>query len=97
MPSIMRLPVELYDNGPHYVFVELESPEAVAALYPDMSRLAALGSTAFDLVIDQGAEIGRPSPLHARAIGSFERLEVVEVGGSAVVIARGEFSLPAAL
>ena len=43
------LPVELYDNGPHYVYIELDSPEQVAALKPDLSRLAALGSTAFSI------------------------------------------------
>jgi trans-2,3-dihydro-3-hydroxyanthranilate isomerase len=135
------LPIELYDNGPHYVFVQLATPGEVAALRPDMSRLAALGSTAFsvfarlgdrwkcrvfapgegipedpatgaaagplavhlarhgrirfgeEVVIEQGAEIGRPSTLHARALGSTERLEGVEVGGSAVVIGRGELTL----
>ena len=29
-----NLPVELYDNGPHYVFVALDTPELVAALTP---------------------------------------------------------------
>jgi len=43
------LPVELYDNGPHYVFVERDTPEEIAALAPDLSRLAALGSTAFSV------------------------------------------------
>jgi trans-2,3-dihydro-3-hydroxyanthranilate isomerase len=37
------LPVELYDNGPRYVYVELESEEAVAALRPDMGALTELG------------------------------------------------------
>jgi trans-2,3-dihydro-3-hydroxyanthranilate isomerase len=41
--------------------------------------------------ITQGVEIRRPSTLHARADGSPERIEKVEVGGSAVVVARGEF------
>jgi trans-2,3-dihydro-3-hydroxyanthranilate isomerase len=136
------LPIELYDNGPHYVFVELGTPEGVAALRPDLGRLAALGSTAFsifaragdrwkcrvfapgeginedpgtgaaagpmavhlarhgrirfgdEVVIAQGVEIGRPSTLHARAVGSPDRLERVEVGGSAVIIGRGELTLP---
>jgi trans-2,3-dihydro-3-hydroxyanthranilate isomerase len=44
-----------------------------------------------EIEIRQGEEIGRPSLLYARAIGSRERLERVEVGGSAVVVARGEF------
>src|SRR5690606_5685788 len=40
------LPVELYDNGPHYVLVGLQSAAELAALRPDMSRLEALGSIA---------------------------------------------------
>ncbi|HWN23079.1 MAG TPA: PhzF family phenazine biosynthesis protein [Gaiellaceae bacterium] len=44
--------------------------------------------------ISQGAEIGRPSTLHAVAHGSVDGIEAVEVGGSAVVVARGEFRLP---
>jgi trans-2,3-dihydro-3-hydroxyanthranilate isomerase len=45
------------------------------------------------IVISQGAEIGRPSTLHARATGAGREIEAVEVGGSAVVVARGEFRL----
>ena len=44
-----------------------------------------------EIVVSQGAEIGRPSTLHARATGSAREVESVEVGGSAVVLARGEF------
>ena len=134
------LPVERYDLGPGHVYVELASPEAVAALRPDVSRLAAAtqdgvntfardgrrwktrmfapnhgvaedpatGSAAGPLAVHlarhgriafgeqieirQGAEIDRPSTLYAAAHGTAERLERVEVGGSAVVVARGEFS-----
>jgi trans-2,3-dihydro-3-hydroxyanthranilate isomerase len=50
-----KLPVELYDNGPHYVFVMLDTPDEIAALAPDLSRLAALGSTAFSVVARKGA------------------------------------------
>ena len=39
------LPIELYDNGPQHVIVELGSPDAVAALQPDLARLAALGGS----------------------------------------------------
>ena len=46
-----------------------------------------------EIVISQGAEIGRPSTLHARATGAGREIEAVEVGGSAVVVARGEFRL----
>jgi trans-2,3-dihydro-3-hydroxyanthranilate isomerase len=43
--------------------------------------------------ISQGAEIKRPSTLFARVDGSPEKIERVEVGGSAVIVARGEFRL----
>jgi trans-2,3-dihydro-3-hydroxyanthranilate isomerase len=132
----------LYDNGPRHVFVELASPDTVARLRPDLSRLAELGSLAVTtfaragdgwksrvfapgegiaedpatgsaagplalhlarhgriafgdtIVIEQGVEIGRPSTLHARVCGTADRVELIEVGGSAVVVARGEFRLP---
>jgi trans-2,3-dihydro-3-hydroxyanthranilate isomerase len=38
-----QLPVEVYDNGPHHVYVTLESEAAVAALAPDLRALAELG------------------------------------------------------
>jgi trans-2,3-dihydro-3-hydroxyanthranilate isomerase len=44
-----------------------------------------------EIEIRQGAEIGRPSVLHARANGSPSGIESVEVGGAAVIVARGEF------
>ncbi len=138
-----ELPVEAYDNGMGHVYVTLGSEEEVAALKPDLSRLADLppllgvntiageglrwktrmfapgggvaedpatgsaagplavhlarhGRIAFgdEIEISQGAEIGRPSTLYARVDGSADKLERVEVGGSAVVVARGEFRLP---
>lgn len=135
------LPVEVYENGPRHVFVQLESEGAVAALEPDLTALArhdrvaancfagsggswktrmfapalgvaedpATGSAAGPLAVHlgrhgvvpfgtpievrQGVEIRRPSLLHARAEGTPERIERVEVGGSAVIVARGEFRL----
>jgi trans-2,3-dihydro-3-hydroxyanthranilate isomerase len=138
-----ELPVEVYDNGLRHVYVALPSEDDVAALKPDLARLAELpavlgintfagaglrwktrmfapgdgvpedpatGSAAGPLAlhlarhgridfgdeieISQGAEIGRPSTLYARTKGSAERVEKVEVGGSAVIVARGEFRLP---
>jgi trans-2,3-dihydro-3-hydroxyanthranilate isomerase len=135
-----ELPVELYDNGLHHVFVVLGSKEEVAALAPDLSALADVGDVlgvnclagsgrqwktrmfvpsggiaedpatggaagplalhlarhgriAFgeEIEIMQGVEIQRPSKLYARVDGSADRVERVEVGGSAVVVARGEF------
>ncbi len=131
------LPVELYRQGPGHVFVELESPDTVAALRPDLPALLELspygtdcfardgqhwksrvfvpahgvgedpatGSAAGPLAlhlarherigygdeieIRQGVELGRPSTLYAVARSP----EEAEVGGSAVIVARGEFRL----
>ena len=47
-----------------------------------------------ELEIEQGTEIGRRSTLYARATGSGDTIESVEVGGSAVTVARGEFRVP---
>jgi trans-2,3-dihydro-3-hydroxyanthranilate isomerase len=47
-----------------------------------------------EIEIEQGAEIKRPSKLFARAEGTPEQIDRVEVGGCAVVVARGEFRLP---
>ena len=47
-----------------------------------------------EIEIEQGVELLRPSRLYARATGTREEIERVEVGGSAVVVARGEFRLP---
>jgi trans-2,3-dihydro-3-hydroxyanthranilate isomerase len=46
-----------------------------------------------EIEITQGVEINRPSKLYARVDGTPEKIERVEVGGSAVVVARGEFRL----
>jgi len=46
-----------------------------------------------EIEITQGVEIDRPSKLYARVDGTPEQIERVEVGGSAVVVARGEFKL----
>lgn len=46
-----------------------------------------------EIEISQGAELGRPSKLYARVDGTRESVERVEVGGSAVIVARGEFRL----
>jgi trans-2,3-dihydro-3-hydroxyanthranilate isomerase len=138
-----ELPVELYDNGIQHVYVALGSVDEVAALRPDLARLAhlpavigincfagsgghwktrmfapgngvpedpATGSAAGPLAlhlarhgriefgkeieISQGVEIGRPSTLFARADGSADAVEAIEVGGSSVIVARGEFRLP---
>jgi trans-2,3-dihydro-3-hydroxyanthranilate isomerase len=136
------LPVEVYDNGPHHVCVELEEAAAVAALRPDLHALGELGPfcvscfagsgrhwttrmfapglgvaedpatgsaagplavhlsrhgrIAFgaEVEIRQGAEIGRPSLLYAFAEGTAGSIERVAVGGSAVIVGRGDLALP---
>lgn len=67
-----------------------------SAAGPLALHLARHGRIAFgdEIEISQGTEIGRPSTLFARADGSAERVDRVEVGGSAVIVARGEFRLP---
>jgi trans-2,3-dihydro-3-hydroxyanthranilate isomerase len=70
-----------------------EDPATGSAAGPLAMHLARHGRIAFgeQIEIRQGAEIGRPSILYARADGSGDRTERVEVGGSAVIVARGEF------
>ena len=70
-----------------------EDPATGSAAGPLAFHLARHGRIAFgdEIQISQGAEIARPSTLHARVDGTAEQLERVEVGGSAVVVARGEF------
>jgi len=46
-----------------------------------------------EIEIVQGVEIGRPSLLRARVEGSAAGIEGVFVGGSAVIVARGEYRL----
>lgn len=72
-----------------------EDPATGSAAGPLAIHLARYGRTAYgdELVIEQGAEIGRPSTLYARVSGEGDRVDSVEVGGSAVIVARGEFSL----
>jgi trans-2,3-dihydro-3-hydroxyanthranilate isomerase len=72
-----------------------EDPATGSAAGPLAVHLARHGRIAYgeEIEIVQGVEIGRPSTLFARAVGSPERLEKVECGGSAVVVARGEYRL----
>jgi len=72
-----------------------EDPATGSAAGPLAAHLSRHGRIAFgeEIEIRQGAEIGRPSLLLARAAGSAERLEQVEVGGSAVIVASGELAL----
>ncbi len=72
-----------------------EDPATGSAAGPLALHLARHGRIGFgeEIEISQGAEIGRASTLYARVDGTRERVEHVEVGGSAVVVARGEFRL----
>ena len=138
-----ELPIELYDNGVRHVYVCLGSEEEVAALRPDLNRLAEQSvALCFNCFAGEGArwktrmfapgggvdrgpgygirgraaraasgapradrfrrrdrdlagqvEIGRPSTLFARVEGSADDVQRVEVGGSAVTVARGELSV----
>lgn len=72
-----------------------EDPATGSAAGPLAAYLARHGRVAFgdQLTISQGAEIGRPSTLYARVAGSRDSVEHVYVGGSAVVVARGDYRL----
>ena len=73
-----------------------EDPATGSAAGPLAMHLVRHGRIEFgdEIEISQGAEIGRPSTLFARVEGSSEQVERVEVGGSAVIVARGAFRLP---
>lgn len=73
-----------------------EDPATGSAAGPLALHAARHGRIGFgeEIEISQGAEIGRPSTLYARVDGSADSIERVEVGGSAVIVARGEFRLP---
>jgi len=66
-----------------------------SAAGPLACHLALPGRIAWgdEITISQGAEIGRPSTLYARAEGGDGLIDRVEVGGQAVTVARGEFRL----
>jgi trans-2,3-dihydro-3-hydroxyanthranilate isomerase len=72
-----------------------EDPATGSAAGPLGVHLVRHGRISFgdEIEVTQGVEIGRPSRLHVRIDGAGERIDRVEVGGSAVVVARGEFSL----
>jgi trans-2,3-dihydro-3-hydroxyanthranilate isomerase len=73
-----------------------EDPATGSAAGPLAVHLARHGRVAFgdEIEISQGAEIARPSTLYARVEGAPDAVKAIEVGGSAVIVARGEFRLP---
>jgi trans-2,3-dihydro-3-hydroxyanthranilate isomerase len=72
-----------------------EDPATGSAAGPLAVHLARHGRIAFgeEIELRQGAELGRPSLLRARASGSTDAIERVEVSGAAVIVASGEFVL----
>jgi trans-2,3-dihydro-3-hydroxyanthranilate isomerase len=72
-----------------------EDPATGSAAGPLAVHLARHGRIGFgdEVEITQGVEIGRPSKLFAVAHGFADEVERVEVGGSAVTVAHGEFRL----
>jgi trans-2,3-dihydro-3-hydroxyanthranilate isomerase len=72
-----------------------EDPATGSAAGPLALHLARHGRIGWgdEISVSQGAEIKRPSTLFARAVGSPDEVERIEVGGSAVVVARGEYRL----
>jgi trans-2,3-dihydro-3-hydroxyanthranilate isomerase len=72
-----------------------EDPATGSAAGPLVVHLARHGRVPFgsEIEIVQGVEIGRRSVLHARVDGSAEAIDRVVVGGSAVIVARGEYRL----
>ncbi len=73
-----------------------EDPATGSAAGPLAIHLARHGRIAFgeEIEISQGVELGRPSTLYAQADGAGDRIDRVRVGGSAVIVARGEFGIP---
>jgi trans-2,3-dihydro-3-hydroxyanthranilate isomerase len=73
-----------------------EDPATGSAAGPLALHLARHGRISFgdEIEVSQGTEIKRPSTLYARVDGTADAVERIEVGGSAAVVARGEFRLP---
>jgi trans-2,3-dihydro-3-hydroxyanthranilate isomerase len=72
-----------------------EDPATGSAAGPLALHLARHGRIGFgeEIEIRQGEEINRPSLLYAKVTGSAERIESIEVGGAAQVVAAGSFGL----
>lgn len=73
----------------------VEDPATGSAAGPLAVHLArhALIEWGEEITIAQGAEVNRPSTLYARVEGDADAITRVEVGGSARVVARGEFAV----
>jgi trans-2,3-dihydro-3-hydroxyanthranilate isomerase len=66
-----------------------------SAAGPLAMHLARHGQIAFgaEIQIHQGSAINRPSVLYAKVTGSPERIESIQVGGSAQIVAHGHFRI----
>ena len=75
-----------------------EDPATGSAAGPLAVHLARHGRIGFgeQIEIRQGAEIGRPSVLYATVTGEGDRIDSVEVGGTALIVAEGRFRVTAA-
>jgi len=69
-----------------------EDPATGSAAGPLAVHLVRHGRIGYgdEIEISQGAEIARPSTLYARVLGEGDRVDAVEVAGSAVLVARAE-------
>ena len=76
-----------------------EDPATGSAAGPLAIHLTRHGVIAFgdQIEIRQGAEIGRPSVLFARIYGEGDRIDSVQVGGSALIVAEGSYRITARL
>lgn len=72
-----------------------EDPATGSAAGPLAVHLARHGQIPFGerIEISQGSEIGRPSMLYARVTGTKDTIEHVFVGGSSVIVARGDYRI----
>ncbi len=72
-----------------------EDPATGSAAGPLAIHLARHGRIRFgeQIEIRQGAEIGRPSVLYATVTGQGDRIDSVEVGGTALIVAEGRFRI----
>jgi trans-2,3-dihydro-3-hydroxyanthranilate isomerase len=70
-----------------------EDPATGSAAGPLAIHLARHGRVGFgeQIEIRQGAEIGRPSVLYATVTAEGDRIDSVEVGGTALIVAEGRF------
>ena len=74
-----------------------EDPATGSAAGPLAAHLARHGQIAFgqEIEIRQGEEINRPSLLYAKATGTGDEIDSVEVGGAAQIVSEGRYRIAA--